>query len=447
MTTTSPQAVWETALGQLELQVTRSNYDTWLRGTVGLRFDDGIFVVGAASDFATEWLRTRLRPLIAKTLAGIVGLQVSVAFEVLRTTTPVSTTPASPQSDKPTHAAGTSSPFHPRFTFSSFLPGEENRLAWAAAQTVARGSKPSYNPLVLYGPPGIGKTHLLHAVGHLALSEGLQPVLASAERFVNDFVTSLRARSLEALRAHYRHCDLLLLDDLQFLEGKPQTQDEFFHTFNDLYNADKHIVVSCDRPPSQLCGLVERLRSRLHCGLLAALHMPGRETRLAILRAKAASSHIDLPPEVLDLIACRAAHSVRDLEGGLNRVIALAALTRQPPSRELAMRALEPFASQPHQPLTAQHVIAQVCRYFNVLPQDLAGPSRKRRTAYTRHVAMYLLRHESQQSLHQIGSLLGGRDHSSILQGCRRIEREAASLLQTQLDIDQLRSALYEQAS
>lgn len=447
MTNSSPQTVWETALGQLELQVTRSNYDTWLRGTVGLRFDDGVFVVGAASDFATEWLLTRLRPLIAKTLAGIVGLQVSVAFEVLRSTAPGHTAQASSQRDESNYIADTSSPFHPRFTFSSFIPGEENRLACAAAQMVARGSKPSHNPLVLYGPPGIGKTHLLHAVGHLALSEGLQPVLASAERFVNDFVTSLQARALEAFRARYRHCDLLLLDDLEFLEGKPRIQDEFFHTFNDLHSADKQIVVSCDRPPGQLCGLVERLRSRLHWGLLAALHPPGRETRLAILRAKAAAMHIGLPPEILELIAHSAAHSIRDLEGGLNRVIALATLTRQPPSRELALRALEPFASRPHQPPTAQHVITQVCHHFDIQPQDLTGPSRKRHTAYTRHVAMYLLRHECQQSLHQIGALLGGRDHSSILQGCRRIEREVASLPQTQQDIDQLLAALHQQAS
>jgi len=447
MNNTSPQAVWETALGQLELQVTRSNYDTWLRGTVGLRFDDGIFVVGAASDFATEWLRSRLQPLIAKTLAGIVGLHISVAFEVLGTTTPGYTAPASPQSDKPTHSASTSSPFHPRFTFSFFIPGEENRLAWAAAQAVARGPEPPYNPLVLYGPPGIGKTHLLHAIGHVALSEGRQPVLASAERFVNDFVTSLQTRSVAAFRACYRHCDVLLLDDLQFLEGKPRTQDEFFHTFNDLHTAEKQIVVSCDRPPSQLCGLAERLRSRLHWGLLAELRAPGRETRLAILRAKASALRADLPPEILDLIVHAASKSVRDLEGGLNRVMALATLTRAPISIDLAARALEPFASRPHQPPTPQGVITQVCQHFNIQPHDLTGPSRKRHTSYTRHVVMYLLRHESQQSFHQIGALLGGRDHSSVLQGCRRIEREITSLPQTQRDIEALRSTLYGQAS
>jgi len=447
MTSTSPQAVWETALGQLELQVTRSNYDTWLRGTLGLRFDDGVFVVGAASDFATEWLRSRLRPLIAKTLAGIVGFQVSVTFEVLGASTPGHTLPSSPQSDKPTRGADTSSLFHPRFTFSSFVPGEENRLARAAAQAVAGGPEPSYNPLVLYGPPGIGKTHLLHAIGHAALSEGRQPVLASAERFVNDFVTSLQTRSVGAFRARYRYCDVLLLDDLQFLEGKPQTQDEFFHTFNDLHTAEKQIVVSCDRPPSQLCGLAERLRSRLHWGLLAELRPPGRETRLAILRAKASVLRVDLPSDILDLIVHTAAESIRDLEGGLNRVVALATLTRVPISTELASRALEPFASRPHQPPTPQGVIAQVCQHFNIQPQDLTGPSRKRHTSYTRHVVMYLLRHESQQSLHQIGSLLGGRDHSSVLQGCRRIEREITSLPQTQRDIEALRSSLYRQAS
>ncbi len=446
MTNSSPHAVWETALGQLELQVTRSNYDTWLRGTVGLRFSDGTFVVGAASDFATEWLRTRLRPLIAKTLASLLGLQVSVRFEVMGTAPSPHATPL-PQTDQPASVAPAPSPFHPRFTFSSFIPGDENRLAWDAAQKAALGSTPSHNPLVLYGPPGIGKTHLLHAVGHLALSESLHPVLASAERFVNDFVTSLQAHSLDAFRARYRQCDLLLLDDLQFLEGKPKIQDEFFHTFNDLHNADKQIVVSCDRPPSEFSSLVERLRSRLHWGLLAPLHPPGPETRLAILRAKAAAFPVDLSPEVLTLIAHSPTQSVRDLEGGLNRVIALATLTRQPPSRELALRALKPFTSRPHQAPSPQDVIAQVCRHFDIPPQELTGPSRKRHTSYTRHVAMYLLRHESQQSLHQIGALLGGRDHSSILQGCRRIEREVTSLPQTQQDIDHLLSLLHQQAS
>lgn len=447
MSNLSPQTVWETALGQLELQVTRPNYDTWLRDTVGLRLDDRLFVIGAPSDFATEWLASRLQPLISKTLAGILRRQVSVAFQVVgadaRQQDRVAPSSAPFSQAKP---ATTGQRASPRYTFASFVIGDENEFAYRASLLAAQLSQDAFNPLFLYGPSGLGKTHLLHAIAHQAGGNGCT-VLTSAEQFVNDFVVSYKSHSLDHFRSRYRHCDLLLVDDIQFLESKIQSQEEFFHTFNDLYAAGSQIVLTADRPPTLLSGLVERLQSRLHAGLLAEILRPGFKTRLAILQVKTAALQVELPSDVLSVIAELPSKNVRDLEGSLNRVVAFVHLTREPVSVDIAARALLPFVPTPNASPTPERIISTVCSHFCLSPADLTGPSRNRQLSYTRHLAIYLLRHDGRQSLQAIGGILGGRDHSTVIQACRRVERELQSLPTVREDLESLRASLHNSAA
>jgi chromosomal replication initiator protein len=447
MSNLSPQSVWETALGQLQLQVTRSNYDTWLRDTVGLRLDDCLFVVGAPSDFATEWLSSRLQPLITKTLAGILRTQVSVSFQVIGSSGAAEDVtdraPSPSMSAEPSWAGQRASP---RYTFASFVVGEENEVAYRASLLAAELSEHTYNPLFLCGSPGLGKTHLLHAIADRAASKR-RTILTSAEQFVNDFVTAYKNHTLDHFRNCYRRCELLLIDDIQFLEAKTQTQEEFFHTFNDLHSADTQIVLTSERPPAVLSGLAERLRSRLHAGLLVEILPPALATRVAILQAKAAELQVTLPSHVLSLMAEMPAKNVRDLEGSLNRVVALVQLTRQPMSPELATRALQPFAPPADSSPTADHIISTVCDRFGFSADMLSSSSRNRHLSYARHLAMYLLRHEAHLSLQDIGAMLGRRDHSTIIQACRRIEREVESLPQTRQDLASLRASLRDSAA
>jgi chromosomal replication initiator protein len=335
MTQINPATTWAATLGHLQMLVTPANYETWLRDTIGLRFDDGCFVVGAQSDFATEWLHARLRPLIARTLARTLGHAVDLAFEVVG----ASDAPPPPALDASTSAAAaadavpdflrrSSAPapaLHPALTFERFVVGDENRLAFEAARRAAEHPG-VVNPLAIVGACGLGKTHLLNAIGHVAHAAGRSVIYAPAERFGNDYVRALSQNKLDDFRARYRRADLLLIDDIQFLAGKDKFQDEFIHAFNDLHAAGKQIVVACHAMPSHMAGLSETLRSRLEMGLVADLQKPAFPTRLAILRDKARRAAVVLPDIALEQIAERCCPTVRELEGYLNRVVAYAPL-------------------------------------------------------------------------------------------------------------------------
>lgn len=439
--------LWETALGRLELQVTRANFDTWLRDTRGLRIDGDRLVVGAPTDFAREWLESRLKAIILKTVAAVAERPLDVAFEVFRGDAapppPALLDPAEARSVIANAPRASAPLFNPAFTFDSFVTGEENRLAYNAALAAASASPP-YSATMIYGPVGLGKTHLLHAIGHRAGTAGRCVVFTTAERFANDFSTAARERAFHQFRERYRQCDLLLVDDLQFLEGKEHTQEEFFHTFNDLAAASAHIAVTADRPPSLLAGLMPKLRSRLAAGLVADVQPPAYETRRAIVAARAERERIPITPDVVDLIASTEAPNVRELEGGFNRVVAFAQLTPgHPINADLARKALAPFAdSRPPQPLSAAAIIDTVCAHFGVDVQDLASKKRDRKTSYARHIVMYLLREVGRQSLSDIGRMLGNRDHSTVIHAIHRIAREASYLPDTRHDIESLRSRL-----
>lgn len=316
-----------------------------------------------------------------------------------------------------------------RYTFSTFIVGKSNQLAHAASLAVSENPGRIYNPLFLYGGVGLGKTHLLHAVGHVGESVGLNVLYVTSEKFTNEIVNAIRFQKTEEFRTKYRQIDILLVDDIQFIAGKESTEEEFFHTFNTLHDANKQIVVSSDRPPKAIHSLQDRLRSRFEWGLLADVQPPDYEHRQAILRSKAESLRFAIPASVMEYIARPDCRSVRELEGALNRVIAYATLHDAPLSVNLAAQALEHIYSdsKPASNLTVKEVLEGICRYYNVDPERLMGKQRDREIVWPRQVAMYLMREETDASLFQIGVELGGRDHTTIMHGWEKVHSEVTN--------------------
>lgn len=318
---------------------------------------------------------------------------------------------------------------NPRYTFKAFIVGKSNQLAHATSLAVSENPGHVYNPLFFYGGVGLGKTHLLHAIGHVGEAAGLTVLYVTSEKFTNEIINAIRFQKTEEFRAKYRQIDILLVDDIQFIVGKESTEEEFFHTFNTLHNANKQIVVTSDRPPKAIHSLQDRLRSRFEWGLLADIQPPEYEHRLAILRSKAESLHFAIPSAVIEYVARAEYSSVRELEGALNRVIAYATLHDALLTVPLAAKALEHIYNETkHQStLTVSEVLEGVSRYYNVDPELLCGKQRDREIVWPRQVAMYLMREETTASLLQIGTELGGRDHTTIMHGWEKVHAEVIS--------------------
>ncbi|TMC19984.1 MAG: chromosomal replication initiator protein DnaA [Chloroflexi bacterium] len=316
-----------------------------------------------------------------------------------------------------------------RYTFDAFIVGKSNQLAHAASLAVSENPGRIYNPLFLYGGVGLGKTHLLHAVGHVGESRGLTVLYVTSEKFTNEIINAIRYQKTEEFRAKYRQIDILLVDDIQFIAGKESTEEEFFHTFNALYDANKQIVMTSDRPPKAIPSLQDRLRSRFEWGLLADVQSPEYEHRLAILRSKAESLHFAIPNSVIEHIARPECSNVRELEGALNRVIAYATLHDAPITASLAAQALEHIYSnkKPSSNLTVAEVLHGVCRYYHVDLESMRGKQRGREISWPRQVAMYLMREETSASLQQVGAELGGRDHTTIMHGWEKVQTEMSN--------------------
>jgi chromosomal replication initiator protein len=309
---------------------------------------------------------------------------------------------------------------NPRYTFDTFVVGASNRLAHAASLAVADNPAKAYNPLFLYGRVGLGKTHLLRAIGNAASQHGLQVLYVSSEEFTNDLIHAIRTHSTQAFREKYRRTDVLLIDDIQFIAGKESTQEEFFHTFNTLHGQNKQIVITSDRSPKGLMTLEERLRSRFEWGLIADIQSPDYETRLAILRSNAERLGKSVDPQVLETVAHRMQSNIRELEGALNRIIAYAYLRGIPLTADVVESALADLAPEPQQ-LQPEQLVGAVGRAFGITLERLLSRDRSAAVALPRQVAMYLLREEARLSLPQIGQVLGGRDHTTIMYGCQKI--------------------------
>ncbi len=426
----SAQKLWQAILGELQLQMTRATFDTWLRGSRVISCEGDTFTVHVRHAYAVDWLQNRLLPVIKRTLRRHAGPDVEVVFsaraperqeKLVFVPEPAPEEEASPQLDRLVKTNGRpSTTLNPYYAFDNFVVGANNRLAHAACLAVAENPAHAYNPLFIYGGVGLGKTHLLHALGQTAQQRSLSVLYVSAEWFTNDLINAIRAQKTEEFRAKYRNNDILLVDDIQFIAGKERTQEEFFHTFNTLHGAGRQIVVSCDRPPKALLALEDRLRSRFGWGLIADVQPPDFETRIAILRAKAEGRSAQVPDEVLAYIARKIPSNIRELEGALNCVLAHANLMHVPLILDTAQMALESILTHPVD-LSPQRVVSAVARHYNLSEEELIGRSRRQAVSRPRQLAMYLIREETGTSLPQIGELLGGRDHTTILHGCAKI--------------------------
>ena len=443
--------IWQKTLAELQSQVSKTNYETWLKETIGISYQNDRLVVGAPSPFAIEWLEKRLHSLITKTLIGIAGHEVEVSFEIS------TAAPSEADKDKAKKRVKNGSvvnsrkacpgPFNPKYTFDCFIVGSCNRLAHAAALGVAEKPGVVYNPLFIYGGVGLGKTHLLHAVGHTVATNRLQVLYISTEQFTNEFIRAIRERKTEDFRERYRNVDVLLIDDIQFLIGKEQTQECFFHTFNELHNANRQIVITSDRPPRSMPLLEDRLRSRFTWGLIADIQPPDLETRLAILQAKAEEQGVNVPKEILEILGRRAHKSIRELEGYLNRVMAYAKLMEAPLTVDLANQALTEVAeTTPKRNIDTAHIIEIVAKYFDLETAALSGKSRDKLTTLARYVAVYLMREEMGHAFAAIGRELGGRDHSAILRGYAKITEEVNANPQLRADVLEIRDLLYSKS-
>lgn len=440
-----PALLWEATLRHLRQHVSEANYETWLEGTEGVRLEGDTLVVGTRSEFVTEWLQKRLRPLILRTVTDLSDRSIDVAFEPLRA--PDDDAPVLQRAAEEAARGGTGTYRRPRlrdrYTFKSFVVGPGNRLAYAAAEGVAAAPGELHNPLFLYGAVGLGKTHLLQAIGHKFIDGGKRLIYISAEQFTNELITAIQQRKQEEFRTRYRTADALLIDDIQFIGGKEATQEELFHTFNNLYEAGRQIVITSDKSPALIPELEERLRSRFEWGMIADIQAPDVETRVAILRSKAEEQNIRLDDDVLHVIARRYTSNIRELEGSLTRVLAYARLTDEvvtPALVQSALASLEP--SEPRLPPSPDVIIEVVCRYFEIDREALLSKSREKRVAYPRQLAMYLMRELAHRSLVEIGSTLGGRDHSTVHHGWRKMERSLQVDPETKRDVATLRELI-----
>jgi chromosomal replication initiator protein len=439
----SAERLWQAALGQLQMEMPRATFDTWVRDAELLAHEDGAYIIGVQNAYARDWLEDRMLATVKRVLTGLAGRTVEVRFVVWQgESSDEPAAPALPAPAAPSPLRTSSVPLNPRYSFENFVVGPSNRLAHAASMAVAENPARAYNPLFLYGGVGLGKTHLLNAVGITTAAQGLQVLYVSSEDFTNDLINAIRTHTTEAFRERYRRIDVLLIDDIQFIAGKESTQEEFFHTFNALHGQDKQLVISSDRPPKALVTLEERLRSRFEWGLTADIQPPDLETRLAILRSKAERAGRVVDDLHLELVARRVQSNIRELEGALTRVLAYSDLSNQPLSTDLIEIALADLLPRPGA-LTADRIIAAVAEYFDLPEADLLGRGRSRDVALPRQIAMYLMREETRASLPQIGESLGGRDHTTIMYGCDKIIAQLETDDGMRRKVAAIREALY----
>ncbi len=411
---------WQATLGQLQMELPKATYDTWVRDTKFIKHQEKTFFIGVQNTYARDWLENRLTSTASRLLTGIMDAPQQINF-ILQTHEEPIPLPEDVIIDFPSSpSVDTQSSFNYRYSFSNFVVGPNNRLAHAASQAVAENPANAYNPLFLYGGVGMGKTHLLHAIGNEITQHGKNVLYVSSEEFTNDLINAIRKHDTSSFRDRYRKIDVLLIDDIQFIAGKESTQEEFFHTFNTLHGQNKQIVISSDRPPKAMVTLEERLRSRFEWGLIVDIQPPELETRLAILRSKAEKSGRQVNNDILEYIARQIQSNIRELEGALTRVLAYSDLSGRPLDIDLAKIALIDFLPDVGTPEPAQ-ILETVAKAFNLSHEQLLSRNRSKNIALPRQVAMYLLREIGNESLPQIGETLGGRDHTTVMYACEKV--------------------------
>jgi chromosomal replication initiator protein len=434
------QQIWNDTLDVVRSELNTPTFKTWFEHTSPLGVIDDRLVVSVHNDFARDWLESRYSGLLRSALAQVSGGPMDVTFTVPGegelAPLPVEEAQPAPEIivdldevEQKRVKEATEGDFNPKYTFDSFVKGESNRFAFAAAQAVAEAPARAYNPLFIYGGVGLGKTHLLQGIGHYVQKHfpHLTVKYVSTEQFTNDFINSIGnkdTKRIDGFRRGYRLNDVLLVDDIQFLAGKEGTQEEFFHTFNTLQQAGKQIVLSSDRPPKDIATLEERLRSRFEMGLITDIQPPDLETRIAILRRKIEAEKLEIPEDVISFIADRVSSNIRELEGSLIRIVAFSSLTRRNIDLDLAAGVLKDiFPERSVKPISITSIQQEVCKFFQISKADIVGNKRSQNIVYPRQIAMYLTRELTDMSLPRIGGEFGGRDHTTVMHATAKIQK------------------------
>ncbi|MFC4302076.1 chromosomal replication initiator protein DnaA [Cohnella boryungensis] len=437
--------VWQQVLSVIQTKLSKPSFDTWFKATKASFVSENAFVVTAPTTFAVEWLETRYMKLVSSTLSDYIGRPVDVKFSIeeVRAFEPAEPAPQIAIMQQPAQEEPMMHMLNPKYTFDTFVIGAANRFAHAASLAVAELPAKSYNPFFMYGGVGLGKTHLMHAIGHYILEHNphMKVLYLSSEKFTNEFINAIRDNRGESFRNKYRNIDVLLIDDIQFLAGKEGTQEEFFHTFNALHEEHKQIVISSDRPPKEIPTLEERLRSRFEWGLITDIQPPDLETRIAILRKKAKAENLDIPNEAMMYIANMIDSNIRELEGALIRIVAYSSLTNQDISAHLAAEALKDILPTGRNRLiTMQDIQQRVGDFYGLKLEDFKARKRTKAVAFPRQIAMYLSRELTDYSLPKIGDAFGGRDHTTVIHAHEKISQ----LLKVDQDLYKIINSLTE---
>lgn len=443
--------LWQKALTMMEKQVSKLSFDTWLKPTKPIQFNNYTMVIEVPHDFAKDWLENQYYDLIKDSLEEVTNHEVGISFVLPNSSEkPASqaTVPPIPPIVK-NEAAEDIVPtyLNPKYTFETFVVGNSNRFAHAAALAVAESPAKSYNPLFIYGGVGLGKTHLMQAIGHFVLDNepSTKVVYLSSEKFTNELINSIRDDKTVKFRNKYRNMDILLIDDIQFLAGKERTQEEFFHTFNALYEANKQIIISSDRPPKEIPTLEDRLRSRFEWGLITDIQPPDLETRIAILRKRAKSESLQVPNDVITYIADQVHSNIRELEGALTRVILYSSVKQSQITPELASEALKDILpAQKPKIITVDLIQKIVAEHFSLKVEDFKAKRRTRCVAFPRQIAMYLCRELTDSSLPKIGEEFGGRDHTTVMHAHDKISTDLKSNDNLQAAVQEIKSTIYQ---
>ena len=451
------EGLWQSVLGEIELNISRANFITWFRETGILKIKDGLATVGVPNGFSKEWLENKYNKIILRAMRNLspsikelkfiinqVGAQ-SLVEQIVQPQPKKENLAAQEQSfyefevDKETN-------LNPKYTFENFIVGSFNELAQAAAKAVINGPGEVYNPLFVYGGVGLGKTHLLQAVGNSVVEKykrRKKVKYTSSEKFTSELVNALHNGRIEDFKESYRQTDVLIIDDVQFLAGKEKTQEEFFHTFNFLYQKNKQIILSSDRPPKAISTLEERLRSRFEGGMIADISYPDLETRMAILKIKTEEKRVALPDDILNYIANNIQKNIRELEGALNRVIASMKLSNTQIDLEQVAKILNNIITSPKKITNYRNIIQVVAEFYDVATNDLINRCRRKEVVYPRQVAMYLMREELKKSFPFIGEKLGGRDHTTVMYACDKLNKEIESNELLQQELSLIRERIY----
>jgi chromosomal replication initiator protein len=421
------EQLWTKTLNIIKGELTEVSFNTWIKSIIPISIDDNTIRLEVPNDFTRGILESRYRELIVNAIKLITSKKYTIEFLISSEDSfenDSNSNSAKPRQQNVVVNDEMSSTLNPKYTFNSFVIGNSNRFAHAASLAVAEAPAKAYNPLFIYGGVGLGKTHLMHAIGHYILQNNpkAKVVYVSSEKFTNELINSIKDDKTVEFRNKYRNVDVLLIDDSQFIAGKERTQEEFFHTFNALHEADKQIILSSDRPPKEISTLEDRLRSRFEWGLIADIQAPDFETRIAILKKKADVENLNIPNEVMGYIANKIKSNIRELEGALIRIVAYSSLTNKEISVELAAEALKDIiSSEQNKPVTIDLIQDVVASYFNLKIDELKSSRRTRNIAYPRQIAMYLSRKLTDMSLPKIGEEFGGRDHTTVIHAYEKI--------------------------